>query len=191
MLVLEGLVGLHRTIQLQLLQHYRSGHRLGLPWFTWIYHKEKLWEEKTDQWLLEFKSRDSDHRDSMRKMFGDEECICILCGVVDILLYAFIKGLPRWVTGRESTCHCRNHRRHGFSPCIRKIPWRTEWQPALAFWPGEYHGQRSLVGYSAWCHKSIPHNWAHIKTNRAVHQGELILLFVNLKNKSRTWLATE
>ena len=29
-LVLEGLVGLHRTIQFQLLQHYCSGHRLGL-----------------------------------------------------------------------------------------------------------------------------------------------------------------
>ena len=29
-LVLEGLVCLHRTIQLQLLQHYWSGHRLGL-----------------------------------------------------------------------------------------------------------------------------------------------------------------
>ena len=29
-LVLEGLVGLHRTIQLQLLQHYCSGHRLEL-----------------------------------------------------------------------------------------------------------------------------------------------------------------
>ena len=31
-LVLEGLVGLHRTIQLQLLQYYWSGHRLGLLW---------------------------------------------------------------------------------------------------------------------------------------------------------------
>ena len=30
MLVLEGLVGLHRTIQLQLLQHWWLGHRLGL-----------------------------------------------------------------------------------------------------------------------------------------------------------------
>ena len=28
-LVLEGLVGLHRTIQLQLLQHHWLGHRLG------------------------------------------------------------------------------------------------------------------------------------------------------------------
>ena len=30
MLVLKGLVGLHRTIQHQLLQHYWLGHRLGL-----------------------------------------------------------------------------------------------------------------------------------------------------------------
>ena len=30
MLVLNGLVDLHRTIQLQLLQHYWLGHRLGL-----------------------------------------------------------------------------------------------------------------------------------------------------------------
>ena len=30
-LVIEDLVGLHRTNQLQLLQHYWSGHRLGLP----------------------------------------------------------------------------------------------------------------------------------------------------------------
>ena len=33
MLILEGLVGLHRTIQLWLLQHYWSGHRLGLLWY--------------------------------------------------------------------------------------------------------------------------------------------------------------
>ena len=32
-LVLKGLVGLDRTVQLQLLQHYWSGHRLGLPWY--------------------------------------------------------------------------------------------------------------------------------------------------------------
>ena len=32
-LVLKGLVGLHRTVQLQLLPHYWLGHRLGLPWY--------------------------------------------------------------------------------------------------------------------------------------------------------------
>ena len=34
-LVLKCLVGLHRTVQLQLLQCYWLGHRLGLPWY-WI-----------------------------------------------------------------------------------------------------------------------------------------------------------
>ena len=35
-LVLKGLVGLHRTIQLQLIQCYWSGHRFGLPWFWMV-----------------------------------------------------------------------------------------------------------------------------------------------------------
>ena len=34
--VLKGLVGLHRTIQLQLLQHYWSKHRLGLLWYWMV-----------------------------------------------------------------------------------------------------------------------------------------------------------
>ena len=37
MLVLKGLVGLHRTVQLQLLQRYWLGHRLDyrdIEWFT-------------------------------------------------------------------------------------------------------------------------------------------------------------
>ena len=32
-LALEGLVGLDRTIQLQFLQHYQLGHRLGWLWY--------------------------------------------------------------------------------------------------------------------------------------------------------------
>ena len=35
-LVLKGMVGLHRTILFQLLQHYLSGHRLGLPWYWMV-----------------------------------------------------------------------------------------------------------------------------------------------------------
>ena len=31
---------------------------------------------------------------------------------------------------------------------IGKIPWRREWQPTPVFLPGEFHGQRSLLGYS-------------------------------------------
>ena len=34
--VIEGLVGLHRTVQLQLLQHYWLGLRLGLLWYWMV-----------------------------------------------------------------------------------------------------------------------------------------------------------
>ena len=37
-------------------------------------------------------------------------------------------------------------RRSGFDPWVREIPWRREWQPTPVFLPGEFHGQRSLVG---------------------------------------------
>ena len=35
-----------------------------------------------------------------------------------------------------------------FDPWVEKIPWRREWLPNLIFLHGEFHGQRSLVGYS-------------------------------------------
>ena len=36
LLILEGLVGLHRTVQLQLLQHYWLGHTLELLWYWMV-----------------------------------------------------------------------------------------------------------------------------------------------------------
>ena len=35
-----------------------------------------------------------------------------------------------------------------FNPWVREIPWKRKWQPTPVFLPGEFHGQRSLVGYS-------------------------------------------
>ena len=35
-----------------------------------------------------------------------------------------------------------------FDPWVGKIPCRREWQPTPVFLPGEFHGQRSLVGYN-------------------------------------------
>ena len=40
-----------------------------------------------------------------------------------------------------------------FDPWVGKTSWRREWQPTPVFLPGEFHGQRSLVGYSLWSHK--------------------------------------
>ena len=57
-------------------------------------------------------------------------------------------GFPAGTTGKEPACQCRRCRAHGFNPLVRKIPWRKTWQPILVFLSGEFHGQRSLVGYS-------------------------------------------
>ena len=45
------------------------------------------------------------------------------------------------------------YRRPRLDPWIRKIPWRREWLSTPVFLPGEFQGQRSLEGYSPWCHK--------------------------------------
>ena len=34
-------------------------------------------------------------------------------------------------------------------------PWKRAWQPTLGFLPGEFHGQRSLAGYSPWGRKEL------------------------------------
>ena len=57
------------------------------------------------------------------------------------------QGLPRWFSGKESTCQ---RRRLGFDPWVGKIPWRRKWQPTQVFLPGKSHGQSCLVGYSTW-----------------------------------------
>ena len=53
-------------------------------------------------------------------------------------------GFPDSSDGNESP------RGSGFDPWVGQIPWRREWQPTPVFLPGEFHGQRSLVGYSLW-----------------------------------------
>ena len=49
---------------------------------------------------------------------------------------------------------CLQGRRHGFDPWVGKILWKREWQHTPVFLHGKSHGQRSLVGYSPWDHKS-------------------------------------
>ena len=40
-----------------------------------------------------------------------------------------------------------------FNLWVREIHWKKQWLPILVFMPGEFHGQRSLMGYSPWGHK--------------------------------------
>ena len=51
------------------------------------------------------------------------------------LVAQMVKNLPK----------CR---KPGFDPWAGKIPWRRKWLPIRVSLPGEFYGQRSLVGYS-------------------------------------------
>ena len=64
-------------------------------------------------------------------------------------------GLPRCLSGKESTCQCARCR---FDLWVGKIPWRKIWELTSVFLPGKSHRQRSLVGYSPWGHRRIGHD---------------------------------
>ena len=55
-------------------------------------------------------------------------------------------GLPWWLRWWI----CLQCGRPGFTPWVRKIPWRREWLPTPVFLLGEFHELRSLVGCSLW-----------------------------------------
>ena len=62
-------------------------------------------------------------------------------------------GFPDGSDGKEPAWQCG---RPGFDPWVRKISWTKKWQLSPIFLPGEFHGKRSLVGYSPWGHRVRP-----------------------------------
>ena len=65
-----------------------------------------------------------------------------------ILQFSCLQGFPGGSDCKASICpQCR---KPGFDPWVRKIPWRRQRLPSPVFLPGEFHGQRSLVGNRPW-----------------------------------------
>ena len=64
-------------------------------------------------------------------------------------------GLPRWHSGKESTCQCRRRKKYMFDPWVGTISWSRKWQPTPVLLPGKSHGQRSLAGCNPWDHKEL------------------------------------
>ena len=54
-----------------------------------------------------------------------------------------IMRLPWWLRWQRICLQCKGPM---FDPWVGKIPWRREWLPTPVLLPGEFHGQRSLVG---------------------------------------------
>ena len=54
---------------------------------------------------------------------------------------------PGGSDGKESACTAGDL---GLIPGLGRFPWRRGQLPTAVFLPGEFHGQRSPVGYSPW-----------------------------------------
>ena len=69
--------------------------------------------------------------------------------------HKFPRLFPGDAAVKKPTCQCKRHKRHGFDPCVGKIPLKkrmtTHSPPVLLL--GKFHQQRSLVGCSPWGHK--------------------------------------
>ena len=92
-----------------------------------------FWSQKVARWLRAL---------FWWQLSSDWESSLLLLVCKDL---PYLWGLPGGSGHKESACQCR---RPGLDPWVGKIPWRRKWQPTPVFLPGEFHGWRSLVGYS-------------------------------------------
>ena len=53
-----------------------------------------------------------------------------------------------WLSGKESTCHAGDTGDTRLIPGSGRSPWKRACPLTPVFWPGKFHGQRSLVGYN-------------------------------------------
>ena len=93
---------------------------------------------------------------------------------------------------------CLQCRRPGFNPWLRKILWRRAWQPTPVFLPGEFRGQRSLVGYIPRGHResdaterlalSVSPHWDSILSEFYIrHQWVIVVCYPF--SRQRVWLS--
>ena len=115
--------------KLRVLVRDREAWRAAVHWLT----KSQTWLSDWTEWaILAFPG--GSLKESTWQCRGGQKC-------------GLIVGLPRCFGDKQSTCKCR---KRGFSPWVRKIVWRRQWEPTPVFLPGKSHGQGSLVGYSPW-----------------------------------------
>jgi len=60
--------------------------------------------------------------------------------------HLWASAVTQWV--KRICLLCRRHIRNRFDPWVGKIPWRRKMATYKVFLPGEFYGQRSLVGYN-------------------------------------------
>ena len=65
------------------------------------------------------------------------------------------KGFCGGLDGKEFACNAGDL---GLIPGLGRSPGERRVTHSSILWPGEFHGQRSLVGYSPWGWQRVGHN---------------------------------
>ena len=74
--------------------------------------------------------------------------------------------LPKWHSGKESTCQGRRHKRHSFDPWLRKIPWGRNGNLLQYSCLENPMDRRSQWGAVHRVAKARLSNWAHTRTSQ-------------------------
>ena len=66
------------------------------------------------------------------------DLLCQVCYGSNYVIIVF--GASQLLSGKESACQYKRHRRQRLDPSAGKIPWRRKWHPTPVFLPGKSHG---------------------------------------------------
>ena len=133
--------------------HAESNGISSISWFKqWVgrnhLHKEKSLASQGKGWLARGSVMPQD----------PVLCLCTGCS----WHYSSILQLAECVPGGSVIKNLPANARDRVRSLVGKIPWRREWQPIPIFLPGEFHGQRILVGCRPWGLQRNGHDWATI-----------------------------
>ena len=113
--------------------------------------------------------------------------------IMRIKLYIYIYiWLLRSLSGKESTCQCRRHKRHGFDPWVKKIHWSRNGNPLQyscrensmdrGAWKATVHGTTEMDTTEQVCVHSCmcahTHTHTYVSTNLVVGRQCSVLLAV-------------
>ena len=90
------------------------------------------------------------------------------------------QGFPGITGDKEPACQCRRHKRRGFDPWVRKIPWRRAWQPFPVFLAWRIPQTEEPGGLQSMGSQRVRYNWgnlAHTHCHFRAEDSHLIVCY--------------
>ena len=101
-----------------------------------------MWESVNLPWVSNYSYSESQNRKKNNSCLGDEAKIRLNQTAHEAFQVALGSAIKLPANAGDAGDE--------FHPWVGKSPRRRAWQSTPVFLPGEFHGQRSLVGYSPW-----------------------------------------